>query len=229
MERRTFIGAALAALAAPFLPAAQLAAPAPELAVWNIATLTEALRKRFVCTAGPAMAFFEVSKKTGEIIPVVMEEKQHPRFPNPTYTEPAELAEDHKRYIYQTYACAIEGGSAQEAEARLAKHFYDEFSKLPAGPLVWRVEPQFSSDPVIKWGETFLTREQVEDGFLLPNIPQNVELDPMTGSYKYVVEKTQLHKMRMRLVLPHLYDSTEETPALPSLFKPEGALITRMI
>ena len=74
-----------------------------------------------------------------------------------------------------------------------------------------------------------MTREQVEDGFALSDIPQNVELDPMMGSYRYVVEKTHLHKMRMRLVLPHLYDSTEETPALPSLFKPEGALITGMI
>ena len=229
MQRRSFIAATLAALAAPWLPAKELAAATPSPLVWNTATLTEALRKRFVCTAGPAMAFFEVSKKTGEIVPVVMEEKQHPRFPNQTYREPAELAEDHKRYIYQTYACAIEGGSAQEAEARLAKHFYDEFSKLPAGPLVWRVEPQFSSTPITKWGETFLTREQVEDGFALSDIPQNVELDPMMGSYRYVVEKTHLHKMRMRLVLPHLYDSTEETPALPSLFKPEGALITRMI
>lgn len=171
------------------------------------------------------MAFFEVSKKTGEIVPVKPDNVPRP------LGEEQPLAEDHKRYIYETYACAVEGGSAADAEARLAKHFYDEFSKLPAGPLVWRVEPQFESTPLIKWGDVFLTSEQIEDGFALAltEIPENVELDPLTGSYKYVVEKTQLHKMRMRLVLPHLYDRTTETPALPSLFKPEGALITRMV
>lgn len=228
MKRRTFIGAALAALAAPHLPATELATAAPSPVVWNTATLTEAMRKMFVCNTGPAMAFFEVSKKTGEIVPVKLEETTVSGFPNQKFMEPAPTAEDHSRYCYETYACAIEGGCAEEAEARLAKHFYDEFSKLPHGPLIWRLEPQFASEEVIRWGRTYATSAAVEDGFDLASLPADAEFDPEWGSYRQVVKKTQLHKMRMRLVLPHLYDDTDETVAAPALFKPEGAQIKRI-
>jgi hypothetical protein len=108
-------------------------------------------------------------------------------------------------------------------------HFYDHFSQLPAGPLVWRVQPSFASEELVEYGKTWATQAAVEDGVKdLTNKPADVELDYMSGTYKYVTKRTQLHKMRMRLVLPHLYDHSDETVALPELFKPEGALIKRI-
>ena len=130
-------------------------------------------------------------------------------------------------------SCGIEGGSAEEAEARLAKHFYDEFSKLEHGPLVWRLKPHFESVEMTKWGEVWASKEFVEDNLhirLGHKIPPNVELDWDDNKYKYVLGKTQLHKMRMRLVMPHLYLHPGEAGGpLPHLKKAEGATINRMI
>lgn len=222
MKRRSFLGSVLAALAAPALSSAELLTPAPSPVVWNTATLTEALRKMFACQMGPAFAFFEVSKKTGDIIEVKPDNVAR------RLGEQMPLDEGRKRYVYETYACAIEGGDAKEAEARLAKHFYDHFSQLPAGPLIWRVEPQFSSDEKINWGVTYATREQIEDHqYDLANLPEDAQYDIEWGSYRQVLSKSVLHKMRMRLVLPHIYDP--ETIALPELFKQEGARTTRII
>lgn len=231
MQRRTFIGSVLAGLAATSLPLAAIEAPAPALQVWNTATLTASLEKMFACQLGPAMALFETNKD-GDIIEVKKEEKPHPQFPNQMETVYEETA-GNKRYIYSTYACAIEGGTAEEAEARLAKHFYDEFSKLPAGALIWRVRPQFKSYEAIKWGEVWASKEYVEDQIhvrLGRVIPPNVELDLNDGKYKYVLGKVQVHKMRMRLVMPHLYASpAEDKYPLPHLLKVEGAMINRMV
>jgi hypothetical protein len=226
MQRRTFIQAALAALAAPSLASAELLTPAPSPVVWNAATLTAELERMFVCQTGPAAPIVDMVAGVATAVPMV--EKKHPVHTNITVEEFAEPTADATRYRYETYACAIEGGDAKEAEARLAKHFYDEFSKLPTGQLVWRVAPQFASHDDIRWGVTYATREQVEDKlFDLANLPKDAQYDIEWGSYRQVLSKTTLHKMRMRLVLPHLYD--EETVALPNLFKPEGARITKMI
>ena len=227
MKRRTFVGSVLAALSAPMLPAVTLAETAPTITTWNTATLTAMLEKQFACQMGPAVAFFEMVG--GAVVHPTKVTVQDPERPNLTYEEWAPTPEGGERYIYATYACAIEGGSAEDAEARLAKHFYDHFSQLPVGPLVWRVQPSFSSEEIVEYGKTWAKREYIEDGFVdLANKPSDVEMDFATNTYKYVVKRTQLHKMRMRLVLPHLYDHSYETVALPELFKPEGTFIKRM-
>jgi hypothetical protein len=149
------------------------------------------------------VAFFEITA-TGKLI-----------TPGDTMDVPKD------RYIYETYVAAVKGGTAEEAEAKLAQHFYEQFSKVPAGQLVWRTKPTFSSHEVVEFGETWLTSEAIEDSNEeAPFIPQGVEYDFANGSYRFVKEKYTLHKMRMRLVLPEVYD--EETPAIPGLFKPEG-------
>jgi hypothetical protein len=228
MQRRTFIQAALAALAAPSLASAELLTPAPSPVVWNAATLTAELNKMFACQAGPAAPFVDMVGGVATAVPTV--EIPHKVFPNIKDKTFGPVPEGGTRYRYETYACAIEGGDAKEAEARLAKHFFDEFSKLPAGQLVWRVTPQFTSHDEIKWGVTYATREQVEDKlFDLANLPKDGQYDIEWGSYRQVLSKTTLHRMRMRLVLPHLYDHEDETVALPNLFKPEGARIKKMI
>lgn len=228
MQRRSFIGAVLAALATPLLPAADLGFKVPNPEVWNAATLTAELQKLFTSQMGPVAPLFEMLN--GEVVHAEKVVLPVPGYPNQYYTDWAEPPSGATRYIYTTYACAVEGGSAQEAEARLAKHFYDQFSQLPAGPLVWRVQPQFSSEEVVEYGDVWATLEDVQDGYRkITDKPDNVEQDPLTGSYKCVTKRAQLHKMRMRLVLPHLHDHTNTTVVLPELHKADGALLTRMI
>ena len=170
--------------------------------------------------------------KDGDIVEaksVTVPDANYPNLSNEVYPNVI----GRKRYIYTTYACAIEGGTAEEAEARLAKHFYDEFSKLPTGALIWRVRPHFESFEATKWGEVWANKEYVEDQIHIKLgrvIPPNVELDLDDGKYKYVLEKVPVHKMRMRLVMPHLYASPEEDKyPLPHLLKAEGAMINRMV
>lgn len=228
MERRTFLAAALAALAAPYLPAADAGVQIPDPTIWNTATLTAQLEKMFACQMGPTAPLFDMVMGVPTAVRYV--EKQHSLYPNQTITEATEPTDPSQRYVYETYACMVEGGDAQEAEARLAKHFYEAFSKLPVGPLVWRVKPQFETVENIKWGVTYATDVQVEDRLYdLAKLPEDAQYDISSASYRQVLSKTRLHKMRMRLVLPHMYDHADETVALPELFKPEGAQTTRML
>lgn len=229
MQRRTFIQTALATLAIPYLPAAEAGTVIPDpVKAWNTETLTAALEQMFQCQAGPASPSFNLVNGVATAVQVV--EKPHPLYPNFTIEETVMPEDPKQNFIYQTYACVIEGGDAKEAEARLANHFYDAFSKLPAGQLVWRVKPQFSTNIEKRWGETYATIEEVQDGIVdVANLPADVELDETWGIYRKVLEKFPLHRMRMRLTLPHLYDHEQQTVALPNLLKQEGAQITRMI
>ena len=227
MDRRTFLAAALAALATPYLPAANAGSGVLTPAAWNAETLTAALEKMFQCQTGPAAPFFAMVGGVPKEVEKV--EKKHPLFSNITVEEFAEET-NHPHYRYVTYACAVEGGDAKEAEMQLANHFYDNFAKLPTGPLVWRVKPEFESHDEIGWGVTYATQTDVEDRLYdLANLPEDAQYDIAMDSYRQVLSKTTFHKMRMRLVLPHLYDHEEETVALPNLAKPEGARTTRMI
>ena len=229
MQRRTFITAALAALAAPYLPAVEAGTAIPDpVRAWNAETLTAALEQMFQCQTGPAAPTFNLVNGVATVVAKV--EKPHPLYPNIPIQEYVLPDDPKQNFFYETYACAVEGGDAKEAEARLANHFYDAFSKLPAGQLVWRAKPQFATNEDIRWGVTYATREQVEDQqYDLANLPEDGQYDLDTGWYRQVLSKRKLHKMRMRLVLPHLYDHEDETVAIPELIKPEGARTARMI
>lgn len=146
MKRRDFLSALAAGATLASLSVSALTSPDP--IIWNAETLAAQLEGMFACRVGPAASFYEVLASTGKIIDA------RDKLPAGTSIN---------RYVYETYVCAIEGGTAQEAEARLAKHFYDEFSKVPTGSLVWRMKPHFQSQEVTEYGKTFLTHEQVED------------------------------------------------------------------
>jgi hypothetical protein len=200
MKRRDFLASLVAGATVAVLPTNLLASTN----VWNAATLTGMLEKMFACQMGPPVAFFEVTA-AGKIL-----------TPNEKLSVPI------NRYTYETYVAAVKGGTAEEAEAKLAQHFYEQFSKVPAGQLVWRTQPTFSSHEVVEFGDTWMTSEAIEDSTEeAPFMPAGVEYDFATGNYRFVKEKYTLHKMRMRLVLPDVYD--EEVPAIASLFKPEGS------
>ena len=217
MERRNFLGSLLAGLAVTTLPLDILAAPAPDPIKWNATTLANAMENMFSCRMGPPMAFFEMVKGTDNIIEVKPEHLKEP-------LTQAQL-ENHERFIYQTYTIGVEGGSAEEAEAKLAKHFYDIFSNMPASQLVWRTKPQFVSDEITEYGDVWATAEEVEDRLKSANDkPEGVEYDFLSGNYRHITRKVQFHKMRMRLVMPDL-----QTPAVADYIKHEGAAFTTRI
>lgn len=215
MKRRDFLSSLIAGAAASVLPVGSFASPTK----WNAATLTGMLESMFACQMGPASALFYMN--AGKVVEPMLEKTYDVTFPALSVKSYAQPPEGHEVYEYETYVAAVKGGTAEEAEAKLAKHFYEQFSKVPAGQLVWRTKPTFSSHEVVEFGKTWMTSEQLEDmRGDAPAIPEGVEYDISWGNYRYVTNKYTLHKMRMRLVLPESYD--EEVPAIPALFKPEG-------
>jgi len=150
-----------------------------------------------------------------------------PQYPNQMLKSYAPPPDGYASYESETYVAAVKGGTAEEAEAKLAKHFYEEFSKVPAGQLVWRTKPTFSCHVIVEFGKAWMTSEEVGDLRVTPVIPEGVEYDISWGNYRYVKEKYMLHKMRMRLVLPDVYDP--DAPSVPGLFKPEGSQVSKFI
>lgn len=218
MKRRTFLAAAISALTAPLIPAAELAKAAPSYNVWNTATLTAAMEKMFTCQVGPETAKFTLLNGIAHAVPLVEVGPAYGRW-----LAWAEPKDGEQQFDYVTLSCAIEGGSAEDAEARLAKHFYDNLTQLPQGMLVWRVKPAFFSQESVKYGHTYYTRENVEDKGI-SYLPEDAELDPVNGSYRKVLSKTQMHWLRMRVSFPEL----SEDFALP-LVKHEGMAMTKMM
>ena len=209
MQRRNFLGLMVAGAAMQVLPALASEAPvAANAQIWTAETLAVEMEKLFACRMGPPMAFFEVVKGTGEIV-------ETPR----TLPYPPE----YNRFIYQTYGFAVEGGDAWEAEHRLAKHFYDKFSKVEYKNLVWRRKPEFSTEEIFEFGETWATREEVEDGIKsLAYKPADVEEDFNMGSYRYVTRRYPLHRMTMRLVF------TDQQDRLDFIARTEGEPLPRI-
>ena len=222
MKRRDFLASLLAGATASVLPSNLLASTN----VWNTATLTSMLESMFACQMGPASALVYVNKDW--IAEPLLMTSVDPIYPNQILKTYAPPPDGYEGYKYETYVAVVKGGTAEEAEAWLAKHFYEQFSKVPAGKLIWRTKPTFSSHEIVEFGETFFSQTQIED-FTAESIefPMNVEFDFATEGFRYVKEKYTLHKMRMRVVLPEVYDV--EIPAVPGLFKPEGSPIFNLI
>lgn len=104
--------------------------------------------------------------------------------------------------IYTTVAFAVEGSDSKEAERQLVQALKEKLEEIPPQTLIWRVKPEFTSDQMTEYCETFATHEQVEDGLFDRPFPADVEYDFNTGSYKHVKRKYVLNKLRMRLVFP---------------------------
>lgn len=190
MQRRSFLVGLTAGAMLPILPALS-EAPAPA-APWSTARLTEEMYKMFRCRTGDPRAFMELVKGISGV---------------PWVELNTELQEDADTYriTYATFAYGVEGGTPEAAEAQLAEHFYNQF--LPYAKdnplLYWRLEPQFESAAVNKWGDVWATSEELEDEFkFLADKPADVELEFNSGNYRYVTERVQLHTMRMRLAIP---------------------------
>ena len=106
--------------------------------------------------------------------------------------------------IYNTVAYAVEGSNPKIAERKLVQALKEAFEEA-AEPqkLIWRVKPQFTSDRITEYGDTWATREDVDDKLVdLLVMPYNVEHDFETDKYRYVKRRYVLNKLRMRLVFP---------------------------
>lgn len=199
MQRRSLLKILGALTAGGLIPTLSAATPTAT-SINSAASLTAAMEEMFRCRMGPATAFFELTKGDGGV----------------PYVELAEATgcfDDVLRIMPITFAAAIEDGDPKEAEAQLAQHFYNEFKDFAADKplLYWRLQPIFESQPVTYYGDTFLSREQIEDGVKM-YIPDGVEPDFETGAYRWVTKRVQLHKMRMRLAIPQI--SWKEATAL---------------
>jgi hypothetical protein len=175
MKRRGFLGLLAAGADMPFLPSvapAETVVASEEL--WTAATLTQKMEEMFACRMGPAASFFEI------VDPVN-----------------ASLV---KRHVYMTFGLAVQGGSAAEAEDRLAKAFHASFEGRDQKNLVWRSMPQFQSEEVCEYGDVWATAEEIEDRFKsLDDKPENVAFDFDKHQYRYVTDRYPLHRMSMRL------------------------------
>lgn len=206
MQRRNFLGLIAAGAAYPLLPTLATPSPAPleNFQIWTAETLAVEMEKMFACRMGPATAFFEVVKGTSNIVEPTIT-VSHKIHEDPLQ---APFKDNYERFIYQTFGFAIEGGDEWEAEHRLAQEFYTRFSQVPQKQLVWRRKPVFETMEMVDYGETWATRESVEDGFVdLSTKPDNVELDPAWGNYRYVTRRYPLHRMSMRLAFTDAKDS----------------------
>ena len=104
--------------------------------------------------------------------------------------------------IYSTVAFA--DNSPERAERRLVQALKEKFEdEVQPQTLIWRVKPEFTSDKITEYGDTWATREQIDDKLMDHfAMPADVEYDFISDSYKHVKRRYVLNKLRMRLALP---------------------------
>jgi len=253
MERRNFLKAISVGAASLAMPSIVLSASnlAQANSVYTADALTGALERLFKCKMGQAQAYMEWTDMLAA----------HKFLTPNAFQAVRDKEKELIRITYQTIGYAIEGGDAKETEAKLVQFCLDEFESIAKGNeqkmLIWRTKPHFTSVEIIKWGDTYMTSEQIEDrtdlhidfrkvkgvdterrltqwAFKVPenlnrdsdlppiDVPENVDWDWETQSLRFFKEKTQLHKIRMRLAIPeYRIDETD-------FAKPEGSPFPRL-
>jgi hypothetical protein len=195
MNRRQFLQTIAAGSAMIMLPSLAISSGPEGL---NTATdLTNWLEKRFECYTGDPRAYMALNEE---------ELKKYNLSLDDLPIERRVWANDEKKIvnlIYTTVAFAVEGDNSEESERQLVRALQEKFEEIPPQTLIWRVRPEFTSDKITEYGETWATYEQIEDGKMDHLVrPADVEMDFDTGSYKHVKRKYVLNKLRMRLVFP---------------------------
>ena len=159
MERRTFLKAISVGAASLTMPPILLEASAtvaPQT-VYTAEGLTGALENLFICKEGEAMAYMEWTDMLAA----------HKWLTPNAFQAVRDKEKELIRITYQTFGYAIEGGDADEAQARLVGFFLEEFNGIAQGKekkmLIWRTKPSFSTVGITKWGKTYMTAEKIED------------------------------------------------------------------
>ena len=214
MNRRNFLKAV--GVGVGYLALPSIALP-KTTGVINHRRLTEAMEKLFICKEGNESAFIEWDRMGA--FQFLTSNAFH-TVAKPEY--------EVIRLTYQTFAYGVEGGTEDDAQARLSQYFYKEFKEIAKGPekkmLIWRLKPKFSAEEIVTYDRVWMTAEEKEDRTDAYEIPDGVEYDWMTGNLSYVKDKTMLYKLRMRLVIPETMFETEHP-----LAKKEGETIPRMV
>jgi len=152
MNRRNFLKAV--GVGVGYLALPSLAAP-KTVGVINHKRLLAAMEDMFICKEGAASAYMEWDRMAA--------------FQYLTSNAFHAVAQDNQviRLTYQTFAYSLEGGTEDEAQAKLSQYFYKEFKEIAKGDekkmLIWRLKPQFSSEEVVRYGKTWMTAEEIED------------------------------------------------------------------
>ena len=160
MKRRSFLK--VLGVGVGFLMMPELALQASNNGIKTCADLTAAMETMFTCKMGQPSAFvdFTLDEASRFFTPAAyaFALKEFPVDPS--------NSKSIIRLTYKTFAYAIEGGSAAEAEEKLANHFYEHFKKLDENDkkmLAWRLKPEFTSDEITRYGDTWMTYEEIED------------------------------------------------------------------
>ena len=166
MDRRGFLGAIAAGTLTLLLPSLAKAAPTPvvpEFYTPTAAGLSKWMEDRFIASMGEARAFFELSiaeaiHRYGKIdlnnVDTVLNMTNTPHI---------------ARFVYITLAIATEGDDPVAAEARLVQAMMERLEEIEAKQhVVWRVKPHFEHDQITEYGDTWMTREQMEDRVDIP-------------------------------------------------------------
>lgn len=197
MNRREFLQTIAAGSAMIMLPSLAISSSPDGL---NTATdLTNWLEKRYECYTGEPKAFMNLDEEGLKKYNLSLNDL--PIESKIWHSDKDEIAAAN--LIYNTISFVVEGDDPEEAERQLVRALQEKFEEIPPQTLIWRVRPEFTSDRVTEYGETWATQEQIDDGivdiFVRPN---DVEIDWNTSSYKHVKRKYVLNKLRMRLVFP---------------------------
>jgi hypothetical protein len=162
MERRGFLKTLAAGAAMIMLPSLATSSTPPRVFAFPMKTaedLAAWMQNNFKCFISEPRSFIEVLAK------------DVPKIYGFRATDMPGVSEDDEivRFIHKTVAYAIEGDDPVEAERRLALAIYEKLDELKAQtPVIIRTQPEFTSEPMIEYGETWMTREQIEDRVDIP-------------------------------------------------------------
>jgi len=200
MDRREFLKTLAAGSAMVLLPNIATTEPIG-VDLLTVDDLTRWMEKRYECFNGQPMSFMELDAPMLASFGLSM---KHIPVEN---TVPDENGEQRIRIIYSTVAYAMEADDPAIAQHAIVKAVCDSFEKYaPPQKLIWRVKPQFDTGPITYYGDTYMSWEEIHDKGMPESLPPNVEMDFDTDSFRYVVRRATLNKVRMRLAFPTMPD-----------------------
>lgn len=199
MDRRDFLKTLAAGSMMVMLPSlAKTLTPDAAFGLKTVDDLTAWMESRYECYMGQARAFMCLNE--GELKKYNLSMND---FPVEAKVWEMDNTVAAANIIYSTVAFAVEENNPAKAEQQLVQALKEKFEEVAPQTLIWRVKPEFTSDKMTEYGDTWATREQIDDK-LMDHLamPADVEYDFISDSYKHVKRRYVLNKLRMRLALP---------------------------
>lgn len=187
MNRREFLQLTAASMGVLLVPEAF----AVNKDISTVSDLTEYIESRFKCSVG----------SPGPFITEEMNSRQ-----DLWESFPLEMK-------YSAICFVMDEKDPVKAEKALVQYAKSEFSKIHPTEIIWRVKPEFESMMHYEFGERIISLDKVQDG---TPIPEGTVLDPMTESYRVVLNTYHLNRVRMRIAIPTARDQFKH------LFMQEG-------